>query len=153
MTIISIGREPGNDIIINDSFVGRKHLELIKDKSGNIILRDLNSTNGTFINGAKVTGEVYLRQNDRVRIGNTEIPWFSYFPAERTEIYSPPTMVAQPQQQINVQPNVQQQPHVTPPPIAPPPKKMKFNLQAIIATVSSILGLGMMIMMLVKGCS
>lgn len=79
MKIITVGRELGNDIVIGDSYVGRHHLELIKDEAGAYFVRDLNSTNGTFVNGQKITGEVPIDEHDIIRIGNTTLPWISYF--------------------------------------------------------------------------
>lgn len=88
MKIINIGREIGNDIVISDdSFVGRHHLQIIKDDAGVFFVRDLNSTNGTFVNGQRITGEIQINENDIIRIGNTTLPWISYFlDSEETEI-------------------------------------------------------------------
>lgn len=87
MKIITVGREIGNDIVISDSYVGRYHLEIIKDDIGTFFIRDLNSTNGTFVNGNRITGEVVLNRHDVVRIGNTTLPWISYFEnTKETEI-------------------------------------------------------------------
>ena len=87
MKIITVGRETNNDIAIPDSFVGRHHLQLIKDESGAYFVRDLNSTNGTFVNGQRIQGEVALDEQDVIRIGNTTLPWISYFAAyNETEI-------------------------------------------------------------------
>jgi len=81
MKVITIGRERGNNIVINDDYVGRKHLKLTCDDQGNVILKDLGSINGTYVNERKIKGEVYLNENDTVQIGKTTIPWQSYFPA------------------------------------------------------------------------
>lgn len=87
MRIITVGREIGNDIVIGDSYVGRHHLELIKDEAGAYFVRDLNSTNGTFVNGQRITGEVPIDEHDIIRIGNTTLPWISYFAnSSETEI-------------------------------------------------------------------
>ena len=81
MKIITVGRETSNDVVISDSFVGRHHLQLIKDEAGNYFVRDLNSTNGTFVNGQRIQGEVAIDEQDVIRIGNTTLPWISYFAA------------------------------------------------------------------------
>ena len=87
MIIITVGREINNDIVIPDSFVGRHHLQLIKDEAGVFFVRDLNSTNGTFVNGKRIQGEVTVDEKDVIRIGNTTLPWISYFAAyNETEI-------------------------------------------------------------------
>lgn len=87
MRIITVGRETGNDIVIPDSFVGRHHLQLIKDEAGAYFVRDLNSTNGTFVNGQRIQGEMPIDEQDVIRIGNTTLPWISYFAAfEKTDV-------------------------------------------------------------------
>jgi len=48
-----IGKKPINDLVINDEHVSREHAVLLKE-DGNVILQDLNSTNGTFVNGQKI---------------------------------------------------------------------------------------------------
>jgi hypothetical protein len=79
MKIITIGRSSGNSVVINDSLVSKSHCQIIKDDNGSYRLIDNNSTNGTFINGVKRHGEVRLNRSDIVRIGNTTLPWQSYF--------------------------------------------------------------------------
>lgn len=87
MKIITVGRETNNDVVIHDSFVGRHHLQLIKDEAGAFFVRDLDSTNGTFVNGQRIQGEVSVDKQDVIRIGNTTLPWISYFAAyNKTEV-------------------------------------------------------------------
>jgi len=87
MKIITVGRETNNDVVIPDSFVGRHHLQLIKDEAGAYFVRDLDSTNGTFVNGQRIQGEVAVDEQDVIRIGNTTLPWISYFAAyNETEV-------------------------------------------------------------------
>lgn len=80
MKVITIGRSnEGNDVIINDPMVSRHHFQIVQDDDGSFRLADFGSTNGTYINGQKVSGEVDLDENDIVRVGNTIIPWRQYF--------------------------------------------------------------------------
>lgn len=79
MKIIKIGRDTGNDIIIDDSTVSRIHCQIIQDDNDNFRLIDINSKNGTFVNGTKRHGEVRLNKSDIIRIGNTTLPWQTYF--------------------------------------------------------------------------
>lgn len=66
----SIGRAVGNDIVVEDSAASRLHAEIWKDEALNkISIVDLESTNGTFINHTRITGEHLLIENDMVRIG------------------------------------------------------------------------------------
>lgn len=67
----SIGRAPDiNDIIIEDTSVSRKHA-IISKKGDQFFIRDNNSTNGTYINNEKISGETRLSNQDKVKIGNT----------------------------------------------------------------------------------
>lgn len=69
MKVIKIGRSSDNDIIINDQSVSREHALFIIDENGKIIIRDLSSVNGTFINEAKIIEET-LKVSDTIRFGN-----------------------------------------------------------------------------------
>lgn len=65
-----LGRAEDNDIILRDRFVSAHHAEVVSMGDG-FVLRDLGSTNGTFCNGVRVTGEVALREGDRIGIGTS----------------------------------------------------------------------------------
>jgi len=82
MKVITIGRDHDNDIVISDSKVSRHHLQIINDDGGFRIV-DFDSTNGTFVNDRKISGETSLFANDVVRIGNTILPWQTYFAVEK----------------------------------------------------------------------
>lgn len=79
MKILKIGRSATNDIIIDDPTVSQSQCQIILDDYGVFHLLDSNSTNGTFVNGVKRHGEVILKMTDIIKIGNTVIPWQSYF--------------------------------------------------------------------------
>lgn len=79
MKIVKIGRSSTNDVNVDDPNVSRSHCQIIQDDYGNYTIIDTNSTNGTFVNGTKRHGEVKLNPNDIVRIGNTTLPWQTYF--------------------------------------------------------------------------
>jgi len=64
-----IGREPSTDIRLQSTTVSRNHAKISKDK-GEIVLSDLGSTNGIFVNNFKVRNWI-LRDGDSVRIGDT----------------------------------------------------------------------------------
>lgn len=83
MKVITAGRcEEGNDVVFNDPMVSRHHFQIIQNDDGHYRLSDLGSSNGTYINGRKVSGEVDLGENDIVRVGNTVVPWKEYFSGE-----------------------------------------------------------------------
>jgi transcriptional regulator with GAF, ATPase, and Fis domain len=68
---IRIGTAPENDLVLNDDTVSRGHAEILKTKDGYLI-RDLNSTNGTFVGNVKVK-EVFLSASSIIKIGKTKI--------------------------------------------------------------------------------
>lgn len=78
MKVITVGRKPGNNIIVNDVCVSRTHLQLVQNDNGECSVVDLNSVNGTFVNEKKIVGEVRLQPQDVIRIGNTILPWQEY---------------------------------------------------------------------------
>lgn len=83
MKVITIGRSnEGNDVIVDDPWVSRHHFQIVQDDDGSFRLADFGSTNGTYVNGQKVSGEVELDENDIIRVGNTTIPWKQYFDSE-----------------------------------------------------------------------
>ena len=79
MKVITIGRSSQNDITINDETVSRHHVQIVQHDDGHYTLHDLQSKNGTFVNGNMVRGEWNLTESDIVRIGNNTLPWIKYF--------------------------------------------------------------------------
>jgi pSer/pThr/pTyr-binding forkhead associated (FHA) protein len=73
---ITLGRLPDNNIQVDDASVSSHHALFNLVGNGNYQLKDLNSTNGTRVNGAPVT-DVQLRNGDRVRLGKIEAAYFS----------------------------------------------------------------------------
>ncbi|PJE93805.1 peptide-binding protein [Streptomyces carminius] len=65
---MSIGRAPGSMLRLNDGTVSRTHAQLHSSVRG-WTLRDLGSSNGTWVNGRRVTGAVSVRPGDHVRFG------------------------------------------------------------------------------------
>lgn len=83
MKVVTIGRSSdNNNIIINDGRVSRSHLQIILDDSGCYYAIDLDSTNGTFVNGKRISGKTPLQKGDTIVIGNTTLPWETYFTNE-----------------------------------------------------------------------
>lgn len=68
--VINLGRDITNDIVINDREVSRHHLRLTHGASGYTI-EDSGSTNGTFVNGKRITGATPLKNGDMVGLGET----------------------------------------------------------------------------------
>jgi pSer/pThr/pTyr-binding forkhead associated (FHA) protein len=70
---ISIGRAEDNDVALEgDEFASSHHARVESNREGVWVL-DLNSTNGTFVNGSRLDGRRRLREGDVVQIGETEL--------------------------------------------------------------------------------
>lgn len=68
---LTIGRNPDNDIVIENAAVSGYHAR-IESVASSFVIRDLNSTNGVFVNKQRVETHV-LQHNDIVRIGKHEL--------------------------------------------------------------------------------
>ncbi len=70
----ALGRDKGNDISILDGKVSKLHCEIVVSKSGTgieqICIRDLDSTNGTYVNGEAVS-QATLKAGDKIQVGDT----------------------------------------------------------------------------------
>jgi ABC-type multidrug transport system ATPase subunit/pSer/pThr/pTyr-binding forkhead associated (FHA) protein len=66
-TVLTIGRLPECDFTLPSPLVSRHHARLICEPS-QVILEDLGSTNGVFVNGLRIAGSTVLRPGDRVEI-------------------------------------------------------------------------------------
>jgi predicted component of type VI protein secretion system len=78
--VIRLGRGSGNDVILQDSQASRQHAEISR-QGDQFVIRDLGSTNGTYVNDERVVGSRPLRPGDRVRIGDTILAYESGFAA------------------------------------------------------------------------
>lgn len=67
---LTIGRAPGCHVRIDDSFASNLHAR-VRVEGNQVMVDDLGSTNGTFVNEQKVAGPVALRRGDRIRTGET----------------------------------------------------------------------------------
>lgn len=65
----TIGRA-GCDVELNDPDVSRRHA-VLRALDGGLAIEDLGSTNGTFVNEARISGVVQISPGDQVRFGNT----------------------------------------------------------------------------------
>ena len=74
---ISLGRSPGNAMRINDVGISRKHARLVLEQHG-IFIEDMQSANGTFLNGERLTRRLQLRDGDKITLGSTTILKFTY---------------------------------------------------------------------------
>jgi hypothetical protein len=69
---VIIGRMPGCEIVLADPNVSRRHAE-VRDEGGRWMVRDLGSTNGTKVNGVRLSAPQELGPGDEIRVGATGI--------------------------------------------------------------------------------
>jgi pSer/pThr/pTyr-binding forkhead associated (FHA) protein len=69
---LTIGRNEHNDIIVNDGYTSHEHACITKIKKG-YWLYDLNSTNGTLLNGKPISKEEPLKDGDLIKIGTVTL--------------------------------------------------------------------------------
>ena len=66
-----IGRAADSEVSLRDARVSRQHAR-VHARDGHLVLTDLGSTNGTRVNGQRIT-EVVLGDGDRILVGDTEL--------------------------------------------------------------------------------
>lgn len=69
---ITIGRVQGNDIILPKGNISKRHSRIVV-KDGKFIIVDLKSTNGTYVNGKKITAPQVVKSTDKIYIGDFTI--------------------------------------------------------------------------------
>ncbi len=74
--ITRIGKKEDNDIALLDNTVSRLRVE-IEITADSYLLKDMNSTNGTFVNGMRIKQQV-LKANDKIQISSATVLRFSY---------------------------------------------------------------------------
>ncbi len=138
--ILTIGREASNDISINDPEASRHHCRLTRS-GGGYTIEDLGSTNGTFINGQRLTGARPLTSGDQIGLGETVVLVYEAaalasggrYPEAQGQATAPRS--GGPPQQQQQQPYYQQQPPQQQSPPAPsygqspPPPAYEYGQQ------------------------
>jgi hypothetical protein len=136
MKEFKIGRYPSNDIVINDKTVSKFHAVLYVD-GNSIIINDLNSKNGIYVNGSRIHGSATLNELDIVRLGSALFHWKDYIHKPQIRITDPPTKPYTP-------PN----PPTQPPYFPPPPiiaKQQNYTPVIIFVIILAFFGLAYLI--------
>jgi len=84
---LSVGAADSNDVVVVDPLVSRLHAAFER-LAGGWCVRDLGSTNGTFLNGARLAAERPVRTGDEIRIGHTTLVF------RTDDMLGPPTQEA-----------------------------------------------------------
>lgn len=70
---VTVGRAGGCAVLLTaDTFVSQLHARVFR-RGKDVLVEDLGSTNGTFVNGRKVTAPVPIRKGDKVQFGRTTL--------------------------------------------------------------------------------
>ena len=72
-----IGRSPTAAIRVVDDGVSRNHARIRHDSNG-LFVDDMDSRNGTFVNGSKIAGSAMLREGDKIQVGRTTVLRFAF---------------------------------------------------------------------------
>ena len=78
MKTCTIGREGNNTINLYEPTVSRNHGVFEFHSDGSVFYEDLNSSNGSFVNGNRIFGKIQLKSTDILKLGKTLVPWQEY---------------------------------------------------------------------------
>ncbi len=81
---LKIGRENSNDIVINEPRISRNHAIVTDLGNGTFEVKDLGSTNGTFVNGQRITTQI-IRQSDKLEVAGCLVKWFEVITSPKEE--------------------------------------------------------------------
>lgn len=70
--VVTLGRAPSNDVVVDDDEVSRQHA-VLRRQDGGYVIADMGSSNGTFVNGKRITAPQPLRVGDTIRIGRADL--------------------------------------------------------------------------------
>jgi len=68
--VLVMGRSEETDVVLDDPYASEFHLRFVSQENG-MLLHDLGSTNGTYVNGRRISAPTQLRQGDTVQVGKT----------------------------------------------------------------------------------
>jgi serine phosphatase RsbU (regulator of sigma subunit)/pSer/pThr/pTyr-binding forkhead associated (FHA) protein len=71
--VVTIGRSSVNDLPIADKMLSRQHARIVKDGGAGLMIEDMGSRNGTFVNGERLTGIQPLKSGDRITVGGVTL--------------------------------------------------------------------------------
>jgi pSer/pThr/pTyr-binding forkhead associated (FHA) protein len=72
---VVLGTDPESDVLVADPYVSSRHATIYRDphNSARVLVEDLGSLNGTFVNNRRVYAPTRLYPGDRLRLGHTEV--------------------------------------------------------------------------------
>ncbi|MCL4289309.1 MAG: PD40 domain-containing protein [Thermoleophilia bacterium] len=133
-----VGREEGCELVLVEEKISRRHAQLEAVGDGRYLVRDLGSTNGTFVNGQRISAPVLLQGGEELRFGDTAVDVGSDAAGAPVPARAAPTALAAPLPRL---------PAAAPAPAAPAPPGRSWLQEnakwvALIVGVAAIAGLG-----------
>ncbi len=127
---INVGRVQGNDLMLPKGNVSKHHARLLF-RDGRFIVTDLKSTNGTYVNGRKISQATIVREGDKIYIGDfvlrlettaqaAALPDQTYGPNDDSQGRTPARLGPLPRDATPAPPPIVQQSPVGPPPLPGP---------------------------------
>ncbi|HYT32407.1 MAG TPA: FHA domain-containing protein, partial [Thermoanaerobaculia bacterium] len=71
--VTTIGRSSMNDLPIADKMLSRQHARILRDGDGGLMIEDLGSRNGSFVNGERLVSSRPLKSGDRITVGGVTL--------------------------------------------------------------------------------
>lgn len=68
--VVVMGRSEETDFVLDDPYASEFHLRFVAQENG-LMLHDLGSTNGTYVNGRRISAPTQLRRGDTIQVGKT----------------------------------------------------------------------------------
>jgi len=68
--VVVMGRSNETDVVLDDPYASDFHLRLVSQEGG-MMLHDLGSTNGTYVNGRRISAPTELKRGDTIQVGKT----------------------------------------------------------------------------------
>jgi len=90
MKALKIGRSSTNDIVISDATVSSQHAIISILDTKEVKIKDLNSMNGTYVNGRRITTETTISASDVIKVGNSTLDWVKYLNEKKP---NPPVII------------------------------------------------------------
>lgn len=119
---LTVGRSAGNDFVLADPEVSRRHMRIIRRGDG-FAIEDTGSTNGTFVNGQRISHLTLLQDGDAVDLGDTVRLRFMWLvestPDTSVDLTDKPTQALSPPYQGSAEPAAKPRPPAAPPPPVP----------------------------------
>ena len=120
---MTVGRSAGNDLVLADPEVSRRHMRIIRRGDG-LAIEDTGSTNGTFVNGQRISHLTLLQDGDAVDLGDTVRLRFMWLaestPGTPVDLTDRPTQALSPPYQGSAEPVANPRPTAKPKPSAIP---------------------------------